>query len=351
MELLNYQYYRIDLPIEEIANKIKIKNNDFKFIEDININDYIPDGITPNILIYKLYGQVPNYNNIFPTVKILITNGSGLDDGLWNKIPDHVEYIIVNNEFDSDINEIYLNNKNSFDFIEFEDSEKKIEILLELIRDNNLNKINILNQTILHGVCFCQMIDEALKLIDIMSDDIINKTDIYKSTALQWAFLFIHNDKLSNIALKLIDRMSDDAINNSNRSGLTALHLAASRGLNDVVLKLLGRMNIETINKWSNNGETALFYAINSRNQDNYIALKLIEIMSDEAINKNDFRDATALSHACIRRKSIVALRLIERMNNESINKMSISGLTALDIAIKMNLTDIIEKIKEKIDL
>jgi hypothetical protein len=45
MELNNCQYYKIDLPIEEIA-KIKVKTNNYKLIKDIDVSD-----IMPNILV------------------------------------------------------------------------------------------------------------------------------------------------------------------------------------------------------------------------------------------------------------------------------------------------------------
>jgi len=102
MELNNCQYYKIDLPIEEI-DKIKVIDNDYKSIEDIDVGNIIP-----NVLVYfNNKDNKPNYNNIFPSVKILITNYNGLRNGLWKEIPEYIKYIVYN---DLTYNNIFNNN-------------------------------------------------------------------------------------------------------------------------------------------------------------------------------------------------------------------------------------------------
>jgi len=197
----------------------------------------------PNVLIYyvDVYCEKLNYNNIFGTVKILITNDDGLENGLWREIPDFVECIIC-----------YENNKDKFDFIKFE-------------------------TTALYSACKNNM-SVAIKLIDRMNNSAINKWNDKGETA-----LFIACTKnMSTVAIKLINRMSNDAINKWNNQN-TALMWACWNKMHYVAIKLIDRMGVEAINKWRDNRETALSYAC--YNNMSNVAIKLIDIMSDEAIN------------------------------------------------------------------
>jgi len=245
MKLNNYCYYKIDLPIGEIA---KLKINDGEKIEnicDIEIDDNICNSQFPNVLVYCHYDDnkfsrsswedpesdddTNDFDNIYGTVRILITSNSKMCCGLWKNIPDFIEYIIVDGE-------IFINSKSKFDFISIEDEYDRIQIIKELINENKINETNIFGETILILICkyiYYQpkdITDLALNLINRMSNDAINKKDCYNKTAFYYSNML---DRLE-ISLKLIDKMSDDVINEMG---------CVRSNIKEIEIKLKDRMN------------------------------------------------------------------------------------------------------------
>jgi hypothetical protein len=74
------------------------------------------------------------YNNIYSTVRTIITNKSAINNK-WNEIPEYIENVIIENR-------IYKNNKDKFDYIKFNDKEKINQIIDELIENENFERTN-----------------------------------------------------------------------------------------------------------------------------------------------------------------------------------------------------------------
>jgi len=325
MKLKNCRYYKINLPIEKIADIDVDENVRYDSIESIEIGNE-----PPNVLIYLVNDKVPEYVNMYPSVKILITNNGGLEDGLWKEIPDHVEYVISNGRI--------RKNKNKFDFIKFEDNKK--EIIEELIEKGRINECTTLGETVLYLACDYSLEEIALKLIDRMSDEAVNKIAHNGRSA----FYVACCHRLSLVALKLIDRMNDIVVNKCTCED-TALYWACSNNMTDVAIKLIERTNDKIFNFIDYTEKTILYWPCRNKNTD--MALKLIDRMNCKTINHWDRCGVTALYSACENNMTEVALKLIDRMSKKAINKKSTDNDTALDHAIKNNMTEVIQKINK----
>jgi len=155
------------------------------------------------------YGEKVNYNNIFPLVKILITDENAIKNNDY--IPQHIETVIIygyiygNNK--TEIERLKLGLKNGNDLFLAIKNKNKGKIL-ELMKniEINVNMIDNNGSTLLRWACYHNMPDVAIKLIDRMSNEAINKW-----TILFWAC----QNNITELAIKLVDRMSDsdEAIN------------------------------------------------------------------------------------------------------------------------------------------
>ena len=303
MNVDNYTYINLSNPL---ITFFKVKTNVFKPIENIDI-----DNEAPNLLIFNpdnenRYEKI-NYNNIYPTVKILLTNKYGLTNGLWKKIPEFIEYIIVNCR-------IYKNDKNKLNFLFFETNENKREIIEQIIIEEKFNDVSIYEY---YG-------PENFKIKET--------TVVCDETALMQACI---DKKNTDLALKLIDKMSDMAINKWNIRGQTALLICCKNGLIDIANKLIDRMSIEAISKICTNNSCALTEAC--RNNMIEFAHKII----DKDYNKKDMY-LSALYSACANNMNDVVIKLLNRINPYDLNKKRIYiKLEIFKFACKYNMINV----------
>jgi hypothetical protein len=154
MTYINNQYLILDKSIEEISKiKIKIDENN-QIIEDLEITEY-----QPNIII--AYGEKVNYNNIYGTVKILITDIETIQIN-YNNIPENIEKIIISGEIIenkiSDINGYLLLRAT------VKNNEELALIILERT-DININIENKNGFTSLIWACYNKMACVAIKIL------------------------------------------------------------------------------------------------------------------------------------------------------------------------------------------
>jgi hypothetical protein len=91
------QYIRIDKSVEEISNmKTYIKNYHYNYkdeIEDLEL------GGDENVIIYRNeIGNGDEFINILGCVRIMITTEETINKDRYKKLPESVDYVIVDNE-------------------------------------------------------------------------------------------------------------------------------------------------------------------------------------------------------------------------------------------------------------
>jgi len=151
-------------------------------------------------------------------------------------------------------------------------------------------------------------------------------------------FLAIDNKNEEKI-LELIENVEIN-VGMVDDNKLTVLYWACYYNMPGVAMKLIDRMSNEAINKW-----TILFWAC--KNNITELAIKLVDRMSDEAINKRHYDGRTALYLACNNNMVDVAMELIDRLSYEAINK---DGKKILRLVKKNNMEKIELKLKDRMN-
>jgi len=151
------------------------------------------------------------YNNIYSTVRTIITNKSAINNK-WDEIPEYIENVIIENR-------IYKNNKDKFDYIKFNDKEKINQIIDELIENENFERTNnIVDESIFDYIIDYKYSD--INTIKKMNNKLINKVDKNGLSLLEMYCVRSHNwinqnarEKGEKIILEIIKLMSDEMIN------------------------------------------------------------------------------------------------------------------------------------------
>ncbi len=268
----NYQYIKLNEPLEEIS---KIKVNDmtiFRYIQDIEINE------EPNILIYCYNKKIKRIDmeNIYSGIRILITNYELMRD-IYRNIPYHIEYVIVDNK-------IYKNNGDMFEYIDFLTYEDSNEIINNFIDNRLCDRVNNKGQIILERAIFMNhaRIEE---IIELTSDEILREY------------------------------------------GYDILTTIISIWYQETAIKIIRRLDDETINKISIYGESLLILSL--RNECKKITEELIDRASNEVLNRIDHVGYCVLYYICVGNMSDILIRIIDRINfDEKIIESVFSAIT-----------------------
>ncbi len=297
------QYIRIDKSVEKISKmNIYIKNYYYNFTEKIEDLELEGD---ENMIIYRNeIGNGDEFINIYSGAKIMITTEKTINEDKYKKLPESVDYVIV----DRLVYEV----KDEFDMMKFKSEKRFREYIEEVERQGKINENNKNGETVLTIAC---------------------KNEIASKNGME------------RVAMEIIPRMSDEAINKwNNKFGNTALILACYNKMERVALELIPRMSEEAINKWNNKfGNTALIWACHNKMEN--VALKLLE-REDINVNNVDNSGNSALGWAIWQKMESVALKLLER-EDINVNCGDECGESVLKCAIRRNVESVINRINE----
>lgn len=298
IRVYNNQYIRDEEINTNNINKIKINqevDDGNREIEDLELIDkpnmiYCVNSRSKRHLAYGYDNRVKtlecNFMNIYYTVRTIITTINTIKNGKWREIPEYIENIIVyNNSRQYTITDL-RNNKDEFNFIIFEDDKEKCKIVDNIIINKKYKAKNIFNQTLLYWIC--RLNYDNNNIYTEIIDKIIDETEIED--------LFYKDEKslLSNamdnqmkyVVNKIIDRMSDEMINRNDI--LLELYICRYK---DILLYLIENRNIYTNKLLIYIIKKNKYNIINYREEVIFYCNKCIENlkeeeMTEEIINK-----------------------------------------------------------------
>ncbi len=380
LHLTKNQYIHLNLTL---LPKIKIiqKSPPFNYstIEDIDIDN--TNNKNPNVLVYTSNKQLninhDHFINIFHSVNILITTKNIVDNSKYKFLPNHIQYIIIDNiiynrhdDFeimflmsktdlenyvqniitfnDSKINELNKNNMSILHIaIQNNISQQIIQSLIYKIKNNIIfNSYYYDNQSLLMKACQNKLLDVIVDLIPSVNNETLNKIDIYDCSVLHYACQY----SLDSIAIELIQRLDNKILNVKNNIKNTAIVFCIINDLSYVFDYLLNLMSNYALNYINNNSESLIHIACNHNRKD--MAIKLINKINNKyTLNTLNKYKETTIFCACKKNMEDVAMLLLPHITDENIKIYTTNQMSLLDIVCENKMEKIALEILPKFNI
>ncbi len=315
------KYLRTEQTLKELSRMLLSIRREVVKIEDLEIEG------EPNVLIYvNSRSDGEEFVNIYGSVRIMVTKFETIDKDRYKKLPEHIEYVISDG--------VVFEVRNEMEMMRFMSNKSKAEYVREKIYRGEVNEVNRMGETMLIILCLSCMEDEALNLMERMSDEVVKMIYIKGSVYGSVLSIAIHY-KMKRLAIAMIDRMSDEEIKTEEMKLITVC--SDGNGMEIVALKLIRRMSKEGMSRWDDFGQTGLYFACLRKMES--VALELIENMSSVSISRICRTYNTSLMAACHNGMERVAMAMIPKMTEEGINRWRVRKYnTALTGAIERNM-------------
>jgi ankyrin repeat protein len=308
---------------------------DFKEFKNIGISD-IPIMINeePNILLYAKYMYDENrvdFENIYPTVRILVTEKILIDEDKYLEIPSYIEKIIILNlEYDI---------KDEFEMIQFMSNERLREYVKNNIdNDRIMLEYNKNNDNIFGEIC-ARKDSELIKYIVEKRKNIIN--EIIDKFGSKNIFGSYYNDVIIRIIIENMDKKYLYERDEYNRTILQLLIYVYN--MNTEISFLIDDLPYDLLVMRDNEGNNSLFYAC--KYQVYEVANKLIERMEIEDINYENNEGYTVYYYMIIKRMVKTMEKAVEKINTINVNKKIFHNITILEWSVIDGHNSIVKKI------
>jgi ankyrin repeat protein len=238
------------------------------------------------------------YINIYPTVRIIITERACMNNDKYKKLPINIDLIIINGR--------RYNCKDEFEMMDFMSESTFVEYVDSVIIPNEkYNEYNIHKETAIYIASKLNLFDIVEILLSVMDKRLLNMYNITdRKTVLHNCIMY----RKKEIAINLISIVSDDVIENNKES---ILRYACDYRMIEVVYAIIQRINPEKLIIPDIYGKVPLFYILNYRNE--LIASEILKKLIRYNINMdflNDLYDDQTLFYIACRQNmpSVVEL-------------------------------------------
>lgn len=339
MPLYWNQYIRVNTEknrnyIDTYKHFREFKNQDI-LISDISLlaNE------EPNILLYAKYTydeERVDFENIYHSVRILVTEKILIDEDKYLEIPNYIEKIIILNlEYDI---------KDDFEMIEFMSNERFSEYVKNKIYDDRIMLEYNRNNDYIFGEICARRDSELIKYIIEKRKNIIN--EIIERFGSKKIFGSYYNEVIIRIIIENMDKKYLYERDEYNRTILQLLVYIYN--MNTEISFLMDDLSYDLIKTRDNEDNNVLFYACKYHVSE--VANKLIEKMETEDINYENKDGYTVYYYMIIKDMIKTIEKAVEKIDIINANKKIFHNMTILEWSVINGLDEIVKKIIGKMD-